>query len=38
MMQCSIEPRMKKYVKKYGFCHLLEIDLINMEKNYWTLE
>ena len=33
----SIEPRVRKYVKGYGFCHLREICLINMENNYWIL-
>ena len=33
MMRYSIEPRFRKYVKGYGFCHLLKTLVINLVKN-----
>ena len=33
MMRCSTEPRIRKFVKGYGFCHLLKSLVINMVKN-----
>ena len=32
-MRYSTEPRFRKYVKGYVFCHLLKILVINMVKN-----
>ena len=33
-MRYSTEPRFRKYVKGYGFCHLQVNLVINMVKNY----
>ena len=37
-MRYSTEPRFRKYVKGYGFCHLQENLVINMVKNQWILQ
>ena len=31
-------PKQENMLKDMDFCHLLEIHLRNMEKNYWILE
>ena len=37
-MRYSIEPKFIKYVKDYGFCHLLKNLVINMVKNKCILQ
>ena len=36
-MRYSTEPKFKKYVEGYGFCHLQENLTINMLTNWWIL-
>ena len=37
MARYPIKLRMRKYIKRYGFCQLQEIYLTNMKNNYWIL-
>ena len=37
-MRYSTEPKFRKYVKGYGFCHLQENLVINMVKNSWIVQ
>ena len=36
MTRYSIEPRTRKYVNGYGFCHFQKKFLTNIENNYWV--